>query len=90
MFKSIAMMMLGMVFLTATTFAFAEDVYVTKHGKKFHAEECPLIKNKGAVKIAKKDALENGLTPCQKCFSDEVSKRSDQKKDVIAKKEKSK
>ena len=91
MIRRLAVLVLGIVFLSATTFAFAEDVYVTKHGKKYHKEECPLIKNKGAEGIAKKDALEKGLAPCQKCFSNEVSiKDKGPKKEVLVKKEKSK
>lgn len=89
MIRKLAILILGVVFLSATTFAFAEDVYVTKRGKKYHKEDCLLIKNKGAEQISKKEAIEKGLTPCRKCFNDEVSgKNKEEKKDVLAKKEK--
>ena len=89
MMRKLVVLVLGVVFLSATTFAFAEDVYVTKRGKKYHKEDCLLIKNKGAEKITKKEAVEKGLTPCQRCFNEEVSINKGEKKEALAKKEKS-
>ncbi|MBI3602339.1 MAG: hypothetical protein HY209_05540 [Candidatus Omnitrophica bacterium] len=65
--KVLTMMLAGMV-LVSSTFAFAEDVYVTKNGKKYHKVDCLLIKNKNAKPIALEDALKKGLKPCHKCF----------------------
>ena len=91
MMRKLVVLVLGVVFLSATTFAFAEDVYVTKRGKKYHQEGCLLIKNKGAKQITKKEALEKGLTPCQRCFNEEVSSNDKEKsKERLVKKEKSK
>ncbi len=72
MFKKCAVLIVGVVLLNAAL-VFAEDVFVTQNGKKFHHELCPLIKNKGAQKISMKEAKEKGLTPCSKCFKEEVS-----------------
>ena len=86
--KHLAVLALGIIFLSVTTFAQAEDVYVTKRGKKYHKEGCLLIKNKGAEKITLKEALEKELTPCQRCFNEELSSKNEETKAVIAKKEK--
>ena len=73
MAKKVITLGLCIMFLSIAAFAFAEDVYATKNGKKYHKEDCRLIKNKGAEKITKKEALAKGLEPCGKCFKDEVS-----------------
>ena len=58
--------------LLASSAAFAEEVYVTKNGKKYHQQTCLLIKNKGAHVIDMKDAVAQGLAPCSKCFKDKL------------------
>ena len=77
MLKKIVMAVVGIVFLAVTVGAFAEDVYVTKRGKKYHRESCPfmenVIKNKKAEKISKEDAMAKGRAACGKCFPEEVS-----------------
>ena len=65
--KVLIMMLAGML-LVNSTFAFAEDVYVTKNGKKYHKANCLLIANKGAKPISIEEALKKGLKPCHKCF----------------------
>ncbi len=54
--------------LLTTTAAFADDVYVTANGKKYHKEDCRLIKTKHPVKIEKSEAVKKGLEPCKSCF----------------------
>ena len=66
--KKIAMMMLAGMLIAGSTFAFAEDVYVTKNGKKYHKADCLLIQKKGAKPIAIEEALKKDLKPCKKCF----------------------
>ena len=69
------LIMVGMLamFLSTTTSAFAEDVFVTQRGKKYHKQECRLIKNKeNVVKLEKKEALEKGYEPCKRCFKEDV------------------
>lgn len=59
--------------LSTVSLAFAEDVYATKNGKKFHKEDCRLIKSKNPESISRKEAVTKGLEPCAKCFKDELS-----------------
>ena len=71
------LMLLGTLlsFFAMTSVSFAADVYATKNGKKFHKEDCRLIKNKGAVKIDEAQAKAKGLEACKVCF-----KATDEKK----------
>lgn len=50
----------------------AQDVYVTKSGKKYHKADCPFVQNRKPEKILKKDALAKGLAPCPKCFKEDL------------------
>lgn len=70
--KAIATMMC-VVFLSVAASAFAETVYRTKNGKRYHKEDCRLIQNKNPQEIDLKEAMEKGLTPCGKCFKPEAS-----------------
>jgi hypothetical protein len=75
------LMMLGVLvsFLAATTCAFAEDVFVTKNGTRYHKEVCRLLKNKeSALKLEKSKALGDGYGPCRKCFKEDVAVEGDQ------------
>ena len=71
--RKLAVFIVLTMFVSMTTLAFAEQVYVTKNGKKYHTAECPLIITKSPQKISKEEAVEKGLKPCSKCFKDEVS-----------------
>jgi len=61
--------------LSMTALAFAEDVYITKRGKKYHQASCPFIegaiKNNKTQKISKEEAIKQGRVACSKCFSEE-------------------
>ena len=62
--------------LAAVSFAsvaHAEDVYVSKNGKRFHREACKLIQNKETAKLSLEEAGAKGLKPCQRCFKDQLS-----------------
>ena len=75
------LLMLGVLtaFLASTTCAFAEDVFVTPNGKKYHKEMCSLMKNKeSAVSLEKGKALDDGYGPCKKCFKEDVAVEGDQ------------
>ena len=50
----------------------SQEVYATKNGKKYHKVECPFIQGKKAGKISKQDALAKKLTPCPKCFKEDL------------------
>ena len=70
--KKIVTMMLAGLLIAGSTFASAEDVYVTKNGKKYHKADCLLIQKKGAQPINMEEALKKGLKPCKKCFGSSV------------------
>ncbi len=59
--------------LTSSAYVFAEDVYVTKNGQKYHKEDCRLIKNKNPQKIDKAQAREKQLEPCGRCYKEDLS-----------------
>lgn len=54
--------------LISTSFAFAEDVYVTKSGKTYHSEDCRSVANKDAAAISIEDAEAKSLRPCKRCI----------------------
>ena len=74
MAKKMMMAVLLVMFLRVTANSFAEDVYVTKNGKKYHKEDCRLIKNKKPIAVDRTIALKNNLEPCGLCFKDELNK----------------
>jgi len=77
------LMMVGMLltFLSATTFVFAEDVFITQKGSKYHTEICRLIKNRDHVtKIDKEQAIEEDYSPCKLCFKEDVASEEQQVK----------
>ena len=90
MIKRIIVAGLCVVFLTVATSAFAEGVFITKNGKKYHMTECPLIRNKKPQEISMKDALEKGLKPCGKCFKDSAAVGSGKTEKLAASKKKEK
>jgi hypothetical protein len=62
--KALLTLLLGAVLTSAAAMpALAEDVYVTKSGKKYHNAESKWIKNKEAEKIAIEEAIARGLEP---------------------------
>ncbi len=85
MTPKIIMSILFLMLVSLSSFAFADtnvpntknvqslqEVYATKNGKKYHKAECPFIQGKNAEKISKKEALEKKLTPCPKCFKEDL------------------
>ena len=71
--KVLAMMLVTMILLSSS-FAFAEDVYAKKNGKKYHKMDCLMIQNKGAKALSMEEATAKGLKPCRKCYGDATSK----------------
>ena len=80
MIRKMMMMGLLMSMLTTASYVFAEDVYATKNGKKYHTEHCQLIKNKSPQAIEKEAAVKKGLTPCSRCFKQQALKKDENKK----------
>ena len=89
MFKRLAALILCLTFLATTSFVFAEDVYVTKQGKKYHKSDCRFIKNRDSQKIDIEDAKAKGLEPCGRCFgkNDQTAKSkikvNDENEDLV-------
>ena len=91
MIKKVLLMGLCAALLASTTLAFAGDVFVTKSGTKYHKEDCRLIKNRETTKMDEQEAIEEGYTPCGRCFKEKAkeAKASDKStKKSIAKKKK--
>ena len=82
MFRKLIVATLCLVFL-APVIIFAEDVFATKQGTKYHNENCPLVANKDKEKISLEDAVENGLTPCARCVGKELSSTKQIKEDSV-------
>ena len=82
----VALFVLG--FMSISVLSFAEIVYKTPRGKRYHKKECKLIRKKEKlVEIDKEAAEEKGLKPCRVCFKKEL--KESKKKEVIANKEES-
>jgi len=90
MLKRMLMMSLVAMMLAGTTMAYAADVYVTKHGKKYHKADCPLVKNRDVTEMTEKKAKGKGLEPCAKCLKKKARKAEEPKKAKKVKKTKSK
>lgn len=74
------LMILGLVitFVSSAAYVFAEDVFITPKGAKYHKEICRLVKNKENVtKLDKEEALEEGYGPCKRCFGEDVIAQED-------------
>lgn len=48
--------------------SYAQKVYITRSGSKYHTEDCRFIKDKQAVSISVTDAENSGKTPCSVCL----------------------
>ena len=68
MMRKLILTVLLMSFMSVTAFVYAEDVYMTKNGKKYHKEVCRFTKNREVNSLAMDEAISKGLKPCGKCF----------------------
>ncbi len=64
--------------------AFAETVYATKNGKKYHQAECKFLTKSSPMTIALAEAQKKGLKPCGACFK-ETAKTNTSDKVSLAK-----
>lgn len=78
--KMIAVVLILAIF--APVVLFAEDVYVTKQGARYHSLDCSLIANKDKEKITQEDAKAKGLEPCARCIGKELSSKQT-KEDLV-------
>lgn len=51
-----------------------DAVYVTKSGKKYHKQDCQLIKSRDTKAISFETAQGKSMSPCKKCFEEEMAK----------------
>ena len=71
MLKKVVLFGLCVVILSVATVSFAEDVYITQKGKKYHKATCRLIKSSETEVLAESLAVEKGYAPCSICFKDD-------------------
>lgn len=66
--------MLGalLIGLMMQTSVFADEVFVTQHGAKYHKATCRLVKNKTSTALEKEAAIEKSYTPCRRCYKEDV------------------
>jgi len=76
MLKKIVLIGMCVAVLSAATVSFAEDVYVTPKGKKYHKATCRLLKDSETDMIDEAAAIEKGYEPCSICMKDEKPRSS--------------
>jgi len=90
--RTLRAMVLGvMMSALVTTMAFAEYVYVTKNGKKYHHAESRFVKGKENVeKITLDEAEERGLEPSRSYirYKAQIEEEQETKKTSTKKKKK--
>ncbi len=64
--------------LCLSSLAWAENVYVTAKGKKYHQAACELIKKSQLTELDDAKAKEQGYEPCKKCFKEEKHTETEQ------------
>ena len=80
MIRKLVLMGMLMTFFSAGTLVFAEDVFITQSGAKYHKEICRLLKNKDNVtKVDKKQAMEDDYGPCKRCYKEDGVSEDGQK-----------
>ena len=82
--KKVIALALCAIFLSVSANAFADNVFKTKNGKKYHTADCPLIQSKNPQEVSLKEATEKGLKPCSKCFKDGAALKKERASKQIA------
>lgn len=59
-----------------TTASMAEDVYITKKGKRYHKTNSRFIKGKEVEKISREEAEKRGLKPSSEFLKDETQENT--------------
>jgi hypothetical protein len=80
MMRKAALLGLTAVCCLMATTVFAEDVFATKNGKKYHEETCKFIQGKNAHKVELSDAEKKGLKPCGACHKEAMETKEIKKK----------
>ncbi|MDP8286100.1 MAG: hypothetical protein RAP03_05460 [Candidatus Electryonea clarkiae] len=71
--KKMMLTALCLVFLSAGTLAFAEDVHVTQNGAKYHKKTCRFVKNRETKVIDKNEAVAENYKPCGRCYKEDLA-----------------
>ncbi len=50
----------------------AEQVVMSSRGKKYHKPTCKLMLNKEVKTMEKEEALEKNISPCRRCYKEDV------------------
>ena len=83
--RLLSVFLIGLMMMASAT-AFADTVYATKNGKKYHHADCPLIEKRSPAAISLEDAQKKGLKPCGKCFKESAKAAVDQKGNLAQRK----
>mgnify|MGYP001607222028 FL=1 len=59
-----------------TTMSMAQDVYVTKKGKRYHKADSRFIKGKEVEKITREEAEKRGLKPSSEILQDDAEQKT--------------
>ncbi|HOY10240.1 MAG TPA: nuclease [Candidatus Omnitrophota bacterium] len=71
MLKKLVLVGMCIAVLSVATVSFAEDVYITPKGRKYHKAECRLLKDSETEVLDKAVAIEKGYEPCSVCMKDD-------------------
>ena len=58
-----------LVLFVFSTQVFAEDVYVTKRGTRYHLSACQVVHDEETSVISLEEAQEKGMRPCEICIT---------------------
>jgi len=86
MLKKILSLIMCLAVFSAATLVFAEDVYITARGKKYHKQDCPFIANSNVQNANLEEVKTKGLEPCKRCFLS-TKKQTSQEVSAKAKKD---
>jgi hypothetical protein len=64
-------LVIALFFLIGSAKSFAQTVYVTESGKKYHAKNCSIVKT-GKKGMELSDAKKKGFEPCKSCKADAI------------------
>jgi hypothetical protein len=79
----ITLALLACIFSTLiTTSVLAEDVYITKYGKKYHKLDSYYTKGREVTKITREEAEEKGLLPSKEFLRNENASKEEVKQEV--------
>jgi hypothetical protein len=70
-----------LVLLIATSFAYAQTVYITRTGAKYHSGGCRYL-SKSKISTSLDEAVQSGYTPCSVCSPPRASEVQTQQQEI--------